>query len=127
MRFVMAVVSAGLAIGCTQEGAVGEDPSLYLTGTEEQALRRDDGTWECESPKKVLICHIPPGNPDNAHTICVGAPAVRAHEERHGDPVGACDADEEPDAGAPVDPDAAPPPPEPDAAPEPGPDGGGVD
>ncbi|MEX0813853.1 MAG: T9SS type A sorting domain-containing protein [Chitinophagales bacterium] len=28
---------------------------------------------------KVLICHVPPGNPANAHSICVGAPAVPAH------------------------------------------------
>jgi len=38
---------------------------------------------------KVCICHRPPGNPDNAHTICIGAPAVRAHL-RHGDTVGEC-------------------------------------
>ncbi len=36
------------------------------------------------STEKVTICHIPPGNPDNAHTITVGSPAVRAHEA-HGD------------------------------------------
>jgi len=38
---------------------------------------------------KVCICHRPPGNPANAHTICIGAPAVRAHL-RHGDTVGEC-------------------------------------
>jgi hypothetical protein len=40
---------------------------------------------------KVAVCHIPPGNPANAHTIVVGAPAVAAHL-RHGDRLGACDA-----------------------------------
>ena len=35
------------------------------------------------------ICHIPPGNPGNAHTITVGAGAVAAHL-RHGDTVGEC-------------------------------------
>jgi hypothetical protein len=39
---------------------------------------------------KVTICHIPPGNPANAHEIRVGEPAVRAHVERHGDTVGGC-------------------------------------
>jgi sRNA-binding protein len=29
--------------------------------------------------EKVTICHIPPGNPANAHTITVGSPAVPAH------------------------------------------------
>jgi len=38
---------------------------------------------------KVTLCHIPPGNPDNAHTITVGAPAVPAHLA-HGDTLGPC-------------------------------------
>jgi hypothetical protein len=38
---------------------------------------------------KVTICHIPPGNPNNAHTITVGAPAVPAHLA-HGDTLGSC-------------------------------------
>jgi hypothetical protein len=42
---------------------------------------------------KVTICHVPPGNPDNAHTIVVGAAAVAAHLA-HGDFEGECDGDE---------------------------------
>ena len=38
---------------------------------------------------KVTLCHIPPGNPDNAHTITVGASAVPAHLA-HGDTLGPC-------------------------------------
>jgi hypothetical protein len=38
---------------------------------------------------KVCLCHVPPGDPADAHTICVGAPAVRAHLG-HGDTMGAC-------------------------------------
>lgn len=38
---------------------------------------------------KVCLCHVPPGNPGNAHTICVGPPAVRAHLG-HGDSLGEC-------------------------------------
>jgi hypothetical protein len=38
---------------------------------------------------KVTICHIPPGNPSNAHTITVGASAVPAHLA-HGDTLGPC-------------------------------------
>lgn len=38
---------------------------------------------------KVTICHVPPGNPANAHTITVAAPAVAAHLA-HGDTLGAC-------------------------------------
>ena len=38
---------------------------------------------------KVAICHIPPGNPANRHTIEVGQAAVNAHLA-HGDHIGAC-------------------------------------
>jgi len=42
-----------------------------------------DGNEE-ENDNKIEICHIPKGNPSNAHTITVGAPAYRAHMA-HGD------------------------------------------
>lgn len=38
---------------------------------------------------KVALCHIPPGNPSNAHEISVGHPAYAAHEA-HGDSAGPC-------------------------------------
>lgn len=37
----------------------------------------------------IMICHIPPGNPENAHTIIVDASAVTSHLA-HGDVLGAC-------------------------------------
>jgi|GEM_PF-3552764 hypothetical protein len=68
---------------------------------------------------KVAICHIPPGNPGNAHTIVVGAAATNAHLA-HGDLLGPCPPpcntpDEKPvptsDAGVPDEtPDAGPAP-----------------
>src|ERR1700747_201397 len=40
---------------------------------------------------KVTICHVPPGNPANAHTITIGAPAVPHHLSNHpGDHIGPC-------------------------------------
>ena len=38
---------------------------------------------------KTCLCHVPPGNPDNAHTVCVGSDAAPAHFD-HGDTLGAC-------------------------------------
>jgi len=44
---------------------------------------------------KTTLCHIPPGNPANAHTITVGNPAVKAHLA-HGDYLGTCKAETTP-------------------------------
>jgi hypothetical protein len=38
---------------------------------------------------KVTICHVPPGNPANSHTISVSENAVQAHLS-HGDFLGEC-------------------------------------
>jgi LPXTG-motif cell wall-anchored protein len=38
---------------------------------------------------KVVVCHIPPGNPGNAHTIVVSENALPAHMA-HGDTEGPC-------------------------------------
>ncbi len=116
-RFLLlGVVSAcGLLFqGC--EGGLASDPSMNLTGTEEEPLTSGPAnTPSCASPK-VLICHIPPGNPANAHSICVGAPAVKAHVTHHGDGLGACRPLAS-DAGVPVSPPPPMPPPAIDAGP----------
>jgi hypothetical protein len=41
-------------------------------------------------PHKVTICHIPPGNPAERHTITVDESAVAAHVIEHGDYIGPC-------------------------------------
>ncbi len=56
-----------------------------------------DGTCVCDgepedtgcAPEEVRLCHAPPGNPDAAHAICVGASAAEAHLA-HGDTLGDC-------------------------------------
>jgi hypothetical protein len=48
--------------------------------------------YECTYAKleiKVPVCHIPPGNEDEKHTIWIGKSAVRAHLD-HGDYFGRC-------------------------------------
>ena len=86
--FLLLSACAGVLFACA--GQAGDD-SMYLTGSEQYAIQNEDGSWSCEKPKKVLICHIPPGNPDNAHTICVGEPAVDPHQRLHGDTLDPCD------------------------------------
>ena len=57
---------------------------------------------------KVTICHRPPGNPSNAQTLCVGAPAAERHFAEHElDTPGACP------PPSPPPPPGPPPPPEP--------------
>jgi hypothetical protein len=47
------------------------------------------GACPAGDASKSTVCHHPPGDPDNAHTLCVGTAAVPAHRE-HGDSMGSC-------------------------------------
>lgn len=58
---------------------------LALITPASNALRAED-----EPEQKVRICHIPPGNPGNAHEIVVGISAVADHIANHGDYIGSC-------------------------------------
>lgn len=49
----------------------------------------DDSIWYSDNGNKVTICHIPPGNPDNAHSITINVNALEAHLA-HGDTFGDC-------------------------------------
>ena len=49
----------------------------------------DGGSGGDQYGEKVLICHIPPGNPENPITISVSPNAVPAHLA-HGDTEGPC-------------------------------------
>jgi hypothetical protein len=47
---------------------------------------------ETQVEQKVVICHSPPGNPNNKKTLEVGVSALQAHIN-HGDIIGPCDGD----------------------------------
>ena len=47
-----------------------------------------------DNENKVTVCHVPPGNPANSHTIRIGESAVVAHIA-HGDRLGDCGGDNE--------------------------------
>ncbi|MBT8275802.1 MAG: hypothetical protein KJO39_06655 [Bacteroidia bacterium] len=49
------------------------------------------GIRSSEEGPKITICHIPPGNPENAHSITISINALPAHLA-HGDSEGACEA-----------------------------------
>lgn len=106
----LGLVLFGALVACVDSKV--DDESLYLTGTEESAVTMANGQPGCTNPRKELVCHIPPGNPDNAHEICVGKAAVNAHVSNHGDLIGPCvppDDDDGGDGGD--DGDDEPPPP----------------
>lgn len=82
---VLAAMTGG-PLGC---GGPGQESSPTQPAVSQMAIE-DDGVVTRSGVEKVTICHIPPGNPDNAHTITVGAPAVPAHIAEHGDTIGPC-------------------------------------
>lgn len=104
---LVATLWGGLVGGC---GGTGQDegtgaPSLQGDNLSAGGSRGGGSTTADDSSStagdddgKVTVCHIPPGNPANAHTIRVGQPAVRAHL-KHGDRLGACEGDTEADGG----------------------------
>src|SRR5262249_30087329 len=117
------LLSSALVSACFSGGTISDDPTMYMTGTEELAVTSPTGQVTCTNPKKVLICHIPPGNPANAHDICVGMRAVAPHQAQHGDTIGACS----PQPPPPPPPDGGTPqPPSADAGGGGGGDDGGV-
>lgn len=48
--------------------------------------------WLVANPtaKKVTICHIPKGNPANAHSITISVNALKKHIDHHDDYIGEC-------------------------------------
>lgn len=106
-QLILSFALIALAASCGGSG-----PGDDSFGSGEEASRNGSGDSD-----KVTLCHIPPGNPANAHTITVGAPAVRAHLA-HGDYLGRCVGDVPPDS------DGGVPNPNPNPNPGPGSDGG---
>src|SRR5262245_20050736 len=122
MRKAMALgsVFALALLGCSiSTGSSDSDVNAAWTAAvhachldNDDTITVDDDIHACDpgNTKKTTICHIPPGNPANAHTICVGNAAVPAHMHNHGDSIGACPSEPvcgTPDAGVVVEtPDA---------------------
>ena len=91
--------AAGGLIGACEGAAEPSDSSEEALVAALKACHLNDGTVNskaeiractpAEETHKTTICHIPPGNPSNEHTLCVGTPSVPAHLH-HGDYVGPC-------------------------------------
>jgi hypothetical protein len=58
-----------------------------------QVLTLDEysDAWKCGNKNdKIILCHIPPGNPSNVQTICISVNAIASHVRNHGCFVGPC-------------------------------------
>jgi Domain of unknown function (DUF5666)/FecR protein len=73
---------------CVDKDGVGKIGRIFLVDQLE-VLPPTSAPASAPPTGKVVICHYPPGNPGNRHTIEVGQPAVAAHMA-HGDTLGPC-------------------------------------
>lgn len=85
---VLPVACCFFVVGC---GAGAETPATdSAPEPETMALQAGGGDQAaCEAKGDAFVCHIEPGNPENAVNICVGKPSVFAHLN-HGDRLGPC-------------------------------------
>ena len=65
---------------------------INLQGPDEPAAGTPTPVPTAALSGTITICHVPPGNPGNRHTIEVDASAWPAHQG-HGDSMGACPPD----------------------------------
>jgi len=80
--------STGSTGSTNSTGSTGSTNSTGSTGsTNSTSSTVSTGSTQ---DKKETICHFPPGNPSNAHTITIGISALPAHIA-HGDTIGPCD------------------------------------
>jgi len=78
--------------GLTQDDD--DDANGFTRDDDDDDDEDDDGLTQedddDDDDRKTTICHFPPGNPLNAHTISVGQKAAEKHMIKHGDTLGPC-------------------------------------
>src|ERR1041385_3056642 len=88
---ILLYVLVGLSLSaCT--GVITSDKTQADQGLPQSCTANAPDPRACDPADtgKTTVCHIPPGNPANAHTICIGNAAVPAHLTYHGDFIGTC-------------------------------------
>lgn len=85
---ISAILSMGLISVATHVDADAKSNTIPTVPDDNKRSKDDSGV---DAHKKMTICHVPPGNPANAHTIHISANAWPAHDKNHpGDYVGSC-------------------------------------
>lgn len=92
MRHLFTIAPLLALAACTSSGGSTAEQAVTDQGCQVNVV--DPRACDPADTKKTTVCHIPPGNPANAHTICVGNAAVPAHLD-HGDFVGTCICDDD--------------------------------
>ena len=89
------LLGIGLAGGLSFLTACGNAGSFSSGGTDpNDSFAKAIEAFDADGNDFVEVCHIPPGNPINRHTIVVGAAAAEKHL-RHGDELGPCAGDDD--------------------------------
>lgn len=88
---VVALMASLFLTSClTETGSMaGKNNVVFMRDCDEDHCDEDEcDHGQCE---KVVLCHVPPGNPLAAHTIEISESAVDAHLDNHeGDHLGEC-------------------------------------
>ncbi len=82
-----------MVYGCgkTEFYKAGEDDKVMVSDLASDNLNSGANADEALKVARGCICHVPPGNPARAHTICIGEPAIPSHIDHHEDFIGSCD------------------------------------
>lgn len=96
MRYLLSAILLALAVPACSVSSGSTQQQLTQMGC--SVNTPDPRACDPADTKKTTVCHVPPGNPSNAHTLCVGNPSVPAHLD-HGDFLGTCSCTEGTDAG----------------------------
>jgi hypothetical protein len=94
--FVVANLFALVAlVACGGESPLSTGADEALSTRESSNVTSLATSAQAEQQLKVTICHVPPGNPDNAHEITVAEASLPAHFP-HGDTFGTCEGEPSP-------------------------------
>jgi hypothetical protein len=94
LKIFFAAGAAAALIGCSAKYDTSSNKSAIngvnlSTALENPEIINDYPCTQENGEAGVEICHLPPGNLAALHTICIGAPAIKAHiDEFHGEPAG---------------------------------------
>lgn len=116
VNYLVPTIDGGVATTCTWGVSVGDGDSILLQSGCSLAVQPDTATTYCvdvtdatgctvsdcvtvqaidvvcHQNGKVVLCHVPPGNPDNPQQLCIDPSAVGDHLDNHeGDAIGSCD------------------------------------